>query len=133
MVAPDNAVAAVTPRLDLVVLDCPDPAGLADFYARLLGWPAPPAEDVRDTWVTVRDPAGGVGMAFQADPHFQAPTWPDPQRPQMVHLDLAVTDMAAAREHTLAVGGRELDLSEEHPTFQVYADPVGHPFCLCTC
>ncbi|HEX3792631.1 MAG TPA: VOC family protein [Pseudonocardiaceae bacterium] len=126
---------ALALSLDVVVLDCPDPAALADFYARLLGWPPPSGEDVDlgEGWVNLRNPAGGVGLAFQRAADYQAPTWPDPTRPQMFHLDLAVTDLPAAREHALAAGARTLDVSPEHATFQVYADPAGHPFCLCAC
>lgn len=78
-------------RMGSVVLDCPDPKALADFYAALLDWP------------------------------------------QMIHFDLRVDDLAAAAAHAVAVGARPLDLTGSHPTFQVYADPAGHPFCLCTC
>jgi catechol 2,3-dioxygenase-like lactoylglutathione lyase family enzyme len=126
-----SATSAITPKLDYVVLDCPDPIALAGFYGRLLGWPAPEAD--RKGWVELDNPAGGTGLAFQRDPDYQPPTWPRPDRPQMFHLDLAVSDLPASREHALAAGARELDLSPEHPTFQVYADPAGHPFCLCAC
>jgi len=34
-----------------VVLECPDPAALADFYSRLLGWPVIRSEG---DWATVR-------------------------------------------------------------------------------
>jgi hypothetical protein len=120
-------------KIDVVVLDCPDPVALADFYARLLDWPTPAGEDVGDDWVTLRNPDGGVGLAFQRAADYQAPTWPAPTLPQMFHLDLAVSDLPASRAHALAVGARTLDVSAEHPTFQVYADPAGHPFCLCAC
>lgn len=130
MTAP--TAATITPKVDLVVLDCPDPAALADFYARLLDWPPASGPDVEDDWVTLRNPAGGVGLAFQRAADYQAPTWPDPTRAQMFHLDLAVADMAASRSHALSVGARTLDVSADHPSFEVYADPAGHPFCLCT-
>jgi hypothetical protein len=115
-----------------VVLDCPDPEALGGFYAALLGWP-PPTMDHGGHWANLENPAGGLAIEFQRSSDYQAPTWPDPTRPQMFHLDLKVTDMAAAATHAVAVGARPLDLSDEHPTFQVYADPAGHPFCLCAC
>jgi hypothetical protein len=115
-----------------VVLDCPDPTALAGFYAALLDWePATITSEGR--WATLTNPAGGFRIEFQQATDYQAPTWPDPTRPQMFHLDLAVTDLTAAAVHAVAVGARPLDLSDEHPTFQVYADPAGHPFCLCAC
>jgi hypothetical protein len=115
-----------------VVLDCPDPKALADFYAALLGW-APPELIYDDTWARLVNPAGGMALEFQPAPDYQPPTWPDPTRPQMFHLDLRVVDLAAAGAHAIAVGATPLDLSDSHPAFQVYADPVGHPFCLCAC
>jgi hypothetical protein len=118
--------------LGSVVLDCPDPTALADFYARLLDWPAAEINDGGE-WTTLTDPAGGPRIEFQRATDYQAPTWPDPSRPQMLHLDLVVSDMAAAAARAVAVGARPLDLSDEHPTFQVYADLAGHPFCLCAC
>jgi hypothetical protein len=40
--------------------------------------------------------------------------------------------MDAAHEKVLALGARPLDLEDsEHKDFRVYADPAGHPFCLC--
>jgi catechol 2,3-dioxygenase-like lactoylglutathione lyase family enzyme len=115
-----------------VVVDCPDPAGLARFYAELLGWPEPTITQ-EGYWATVFGGDGSFVIEFQRDDHYQPPTWPDPERPQMFHLDFAVTDMAAAAERALAVGAKPLDLSDAHPTFHVYADPAGHPFCLCAC
>ncbi|HEX4701227.1 MAG TPA: VOC family protein, partial [Pseudonocardiaceae bacterium] len=105
---------------------------LAAFYAALLGWP-PPQLLYDDTWASLVDPDGGMGIEFQPAPDYQPPTWPDPTRPQMYHFDFRVDDMAAAQAHAIAVGARPLDVSEDRPEFQVYADPAGHPFCLCAC
>jgi hypothetical protein len=117
-------------RPGAIVLDCPDPATLAAFYAALLDLPD---ASVRSDggWATLAVP--GFAIEFQRAGDYRAPTWPGPARPQMMHLDLRVTDLAAAAEHAVAVGARPLDLSDRHPTFQVYADPAGHPFCLCAC
>lgn len=115
-----------------VVLDCPDPEALAAFYARLLGW-APAELRYEGTWATLRNPAGGLAVEFQRASDYRPPTWPAPERPQMFHLDLTVADLDAASTHALACGAVALDLSDDHPTFRVYADPAGHPFCLCAC
>jgi hypothetical protein len=119
-------------RPGAVVLDCPDPEALAGFYADLLDWPAATITH-EGYWASLAGGDGGFAIHFQRAADYQPPTWPDPERPQMCHLDLTVTDLVAAAEHAVAVGARPLDLSAEHPTFQVYADPVGHPFCLCAC
>jgi hypothetical protein len=51
-----------------------------------------------------------------------------------VHLDLWVDDLAAAHAEVMALGAELLqaapDLDAEEG-WQVYADPAGHPFCLC--
>lgn len=117
-------------RLGSIVLDCPDPAALARFYAALLGWPETAITGHGD-WVTLTNPDGGMTVDFQQAGDYQAPTWPEPTRPQMFHFDLTVSDMSAAAEHAVSLGAKPLDLSDEHSSFQVYADPVGHPFCLC--
>ncbi|WP_286157013.1 VOC family protein, partial [Streptomyces sp. AA4] len=56
---------------------------------------------------------------------------PSQDRPQQAHLDLDVPDLEAAHQRVLGLGAKLLDDSPE--TFRVYADPVGHPFCLCAC
>lgn len=115
-----------------VVLDCPDPVELADFYARLLGWAEPTVKHDGE-WVTLTSPVGGLDIEFQRAADYLPPTWPEPARPQMMHLDLKVDDMAAAAARAVGLGAKPLDLSTDHPTFQVYADLAGHPFCLCMC
>jgi catechol-2,3-dioxygenase len=114
-------------RLHAVVLDCPDPNALATFYAQLIGWEV---EDSDDEWVTLRGD-DDVRLSFQLAPDHQPPRWPDPQRPQQFHLDFWVDDYAAAEPRALELGARVLDASPEHPSFRVYADPAGHPFCFC--
>lgn len=58
------------------------------------------------------------------------PRWPDGE-PQQVHLNLYVDDIRAAHEHALAAGAVLLQAADGPHGFQVYEDPVGHPFCLC--
>ncbi|EHR59252.1 VOC family protein [Saccharomonospora cyanea] len=118
-------------KLDCVVLDCPDPVGLARFYGELLGWKVDdPVGDPDDGgWVTLRNPDGGVHLAFQRDPDFKAPTWPSSERPQMLHLDLHVADYETHHRRALELGATVLQ--DQAATFTVYADPAGHPFCLC--
>ncbi len=121
------------PLTAAVVLDCPDPTALAEFYRALLGWPDPPVVSYEGQWVDLRNPAGGMTLEFQRAEEYRRPTWPDPAVPQQFHLDLKVSDLDAAQERALALGATILDVSAAHPTFRVYADPVGHPFCLCAC
>ncbi|MDT0437868.1 MULTISPECIES: VOC family protein [Streptomyces] len=113
--------------LGSVVLDCPDPLALADFYAAVLGGTV---EAGSDRWVDLALPSGGT-LSFQSAPGTEAPAWPDPARPQQFHLDLSVPDLDAAEADVLALGARPLDTGDRARSFRVYADPAGHPFCLC--
>jgi catechol 2,3-dioxygenase-like lactoylglutathione lyase family enzyme len=109
-------------RLHHVVVDCPDPAALAGFYAELLGLPIT-YESADFAVVAPSDTSSGV--AFQLAPDHVPPRWPDPERPQQMHLDVMVDDVATAGPHVLALGATTLDGARH-----VYADPAGHPFCL---
>ncbi len=112
-------------RLDTVVIDCPDPRALADFYCRLLGMHL--VEDEGD-WVTIRTDSDAPGVAFQQVADFRPPQWPDPARPQQFHFDVRVDDIDAAEQRVLAAGATRLP--GEGDDFRVFADPAGHPFCL---
>ncbi len=108
-----------------VVLDAPDAHALATFYAELLGMELTDGSP-GDDWVVIS--GGGHRIAFQEAPDLQPPDWPDPDRPQQFHLDVEVDDVAAAEPRVLALGARRLPGEGEN--WRVYADPVGHPFCL---
>ena len=117
------------PRLTLsaTTIGAPDVRILRDFYRRLLGW-----EVVADEphWVTLRPPGGGPGLSFQTEDGYVAPTWPPTAGQQMMmHLDLAVDDLAAAGRHAQACGAT-LAAHQPQQHVRVYLDPVGHPFCL---
>ncbi len=47
-----------------------------------------------------------------------------------MHVDLWVEDLDTAEREVLARGGRLLKAVDAEG-FRVYADPAGHPFCLC--
>jgi len=116
---------AMIGRLHHVIVDCPDPASLAGFYAELLGLPITWQE--HDFVVVSRDDAAS-GIGFQLAPDFQPPQWPDPGRPQQMHFDVMVDDVDAAEQRVLALGARRLAGGDGGS--RVYADPAGHPFCL---
>jgi hypothetical protein len=44
------------------------------------------------------------------------------------HLHFRVDDLDAGEALVLSMGGTKLD---EQPGNRVFADPAGHPFCLC--
>lgn len=113
-------------RLRTVVLDCPDPRALADFYSAVIGGEI---THVEDDWVTLV--VDGVRVAFQLAEEFAAPTWPTGERPQQFHLDLMVDDVDAVEPRLLELGATKHEVQPgEDGNFRVYLDPVGHPFCL---
>ena len=130
------------PTFRQVVLDCTDARVLADFYRRLLGWEYRPGDELsqdgeRDKdWLVLRNPDGGVQLAFQQVDQLPEASWPDPTPiPQQLHLDLtvdSVEDLDAQHDSVLELGGRLLFDRSDHPDepLRVYADPAGHPFCI---
>ncbi|SCE93436.1 VOC family protein [Micromonospora mirobrigensis] len=109
-------------RLHHVILDCPDPAALAEFYSALLGLPV--TYRSADFVVVSRNDTTS-GIAFQLAPGHRPPRWPDPAQPQQIHFDVMVDDLGQAATAVLALGATELS-GRNH----VYADLAGHPFCL---
>ncbi|MEN3360169.1 MAG: hypothetical protein V7637_4151 [Mycobacteriales bacterium] len=113
-------------RLEKTVFDCPDPGALAAFYAGILGMRV--NEESAD-WVVIGREPGDRHLAFQRASTWIPPRWPDPGHPQQLHLDIRVDDVDAAEQAVLALGARRL-AAERETGFRVFADPVGHPFCL---
>ncbi|MET7709248.1 VOC family protein [Micromonospora sp. NPDC005413] len=117
-------------QLRSVVIDCPDPRALAAFYSELLGVPLVEGDPDDDEWVVLGGPPGHQPrVAFQRALNLRPPAWPDPERPQQFHLDVTVDDIETAESAALKLGARRLP--GEGEGFRVYADPAGHPFCLC--
>ena len=116
-------------ELGVAVLDCPDPRALARFYADVLGGTV----DAEDDWhMVLVDGAPRVGV--QLAPDHVPPQWPDGSPPQQIHLDLWIDDIAGAHEQVTSLGAtllKEARGGDSPDDFQVYADPAGHPFCLC--
>jgi catechol 2,3-dioxygenase-like lactoylglutathione lyase family enzyme len=113
----------------IIVFDAADLDAESAFWAGVLGGTVEADAD----WHTVSDTAGTPRIGVQLAPGHQQPQWPD-GTPQQLHLDLYVRELAAAHHEVLALGARVLraaDDPEAPEGFQVYADPAGHPFCLC--
>ena len=113
----------------VVVFDAADLAAESSFWAGLLDGTVDPEDDWHMVLVDGR-PRVGVQLA----PEHVAPDWPDGDPPQQIHLDLWVDDFAAAHDLVMSLGAtvlKEAERNDAPDAFQVYADPAGHPFCLC--
>jgi catechol 2,3-dioxygenase-like lactoylglutathione lyase family enzyme len=108
-----------------LIIDCPAPRELASFYQALLGMIR--VQD-GDDFVVIGDAPDRPGVAFAQVTDFRAPTWPEPATPTQMHFDVRVADLDDAERDVLALGARRLDGGGDR--FRVFADPVGHPFCL---
>ena len=113
----------------VVVFDAADLTAESTFWAGVLEGEV----DTEDDWHMVMvdgKPRVGVQLA----PDHIPPDWPDGTPHQQVHLDLWVEDFPSAHDRVMALGARVLKAAEQGTSpdnFQVYADPAGHPFCLC--
>lgn len=114
--------------LTTVTLNAPDPLALAQFYARLLSWNI---GDEDPTWVTLRNPEGGVGLAFQIESIYVPPVWPAKpgEQQMMMHLEIRVDDLDAGCAHAKTCGATLADYQPQDDV-RVHLDPAGHPFCL---
>jgi predicted enzyme related to lactoylglutathione lyase len=112
----------------VVVFDAADLALESSFWAGLLGGTV----DADDDWHTV-SVDGEPRLAIQLAPDHVPPQWPG-GTPQQIHLDLFVENIKAAHDEAIAVGATLLKPAADIGStsgYQVYADPAGHPFCLC--
>jgi catechol 2,3-dioxygenase-like lactoylglutathione lyase family enzyme len=111
-----------------VVLDTDDLEAESSFWAEILGGTVERDDDWHSLSVD-----GEQRLAFQLAPDHVPPQWPDGE-PQQIHLDLIVDDIRSAHDEAMAAGARLLKRADDLDAaegFQVYADPSGHPFCLC--
>jgi predicted enzyme related to lactoylglutathione lyase len=121
----------VTVRIthQVVVFDAADLSEESAFWAGVLDGTV----DAEDDWHMVLvdgEPRVGVQLA----PDHVPPDWPDGTPEQQIHLDLWVEDFGQAHDRVMSLGATVLKPAgnvASPDNFQVYADPAGHPFCLC--
>jgi len=109
-------------RIQEVVVDCADPAGLAKFWSAVLEarWALR-----SESWAVVD--AEPVLLAFQRVPE------PKSSPKNRLHLDIQVPDAAAAVERAVGLGARVIrdpELGADGDGFVVLADPEGNEFCF---
>jgi catechol 2,3-dioxygenase-like lactoylglutathione lyase family enzyme len=115
-------------KQQVIVFDAADLDAESSFWAGLLGGTVRADDERHGVLVD-----GERRVAVQLAPNHVPPDWPD-GTPQQIHLDLWVDDLQAAHEEAMALGARLLKPADDPGAaegFQVYADPAGHPFCLC--
>lgn len=117
-------------RFQVVAIDAADLDAVSSFWAGVLGGTV----DVDDDWHMVIDADGTPRIGVQYAPNHVRPEWPDGDQQQQIHLDLWVDDLAAAHDEVMQLGATLLQEAPDLDAvegWQVYADPAGHPFCLC--
>ena len=116
-------------RYQVVVFNAADLAAESAFWAGVLGGTV----DAEEAWHMVYvDGAPRVGV--QLAPGHVPPEWPSGTQDQQIHLDLWVEDFESAHDRVMSLGAKVLKAAADTDSpdnFQVYADPAGHPFCLC--
>lgn len=111
-------------KLSTVILDCPEPATLAAFYAQATGWKVTYQDE---DFVTLGD-GGPVQLGFQRVTGYRGPAWPDDRK--HAHIDLSVADVEQTAAELIAAGAARPEFQPGEGSWLVLTDPAGHPFCL---
>ena len=111
------------------IIDCPDPMKLAAFYSEVSGREFMRGSSEDFAAITF----GLVDLAFQRVENYRAPRWPQDEHPKQYHLDFEVDRIEAEQRRVVEIGAilRKDFIGPKGYGWQVYTDPVGHPFCLC--
>jgi predicted enzyme related to lactoylglutathione lyase len=115
-------------KRQVIVFDAPDLFAESSFWAGLLGGTVVADDDWHSILVD-----GEWRLGVQLAPNLVPPQWPE-GAPQQIHLDIHVDDLQVAHEEAMSLGAALLKPADDVNAaegFQVYADPAGHPFCLC--
>jgi catechol 2,3-dioxygenase-like lactoylglutathione lyase family enzyme len=114
-------------RFTELVIDCRDPAALADFWAAVLDYRVLSREDDE---VEIGPEAGFGGVA----PTLVFGRVPDPTPGKVrLHIDVSPTDrdQDAELQRLLDLGARPADVGQTgEESWHVLADPEGNEFCL---
>jgi catechol 2,3-dioxygenase-like lactoylglutathione lyase family enzyme len=116
-------------RITTVVVDCSEPAGLAEFYCAVLGWEV--VDRTSEDWIEIGPPGqpekGPVPTLL-----FERVPDPTPGKNRL-HLDVNATDrdQDAELQRLLDLGARPAQIGQTgEESWHVLADPEGNVFCL---
>jgi predicted enzyme related to lactoylglutathione lyase len=111
------------------VIDCPDPMQLAAFYSQVTGRAIREGSSDNFAGITF----GEIDLAFQRVADYRPPRWPDGEHPKQFHLDFEVAEIEPEQRRVVKLGAtlQKDFIGLDGYGWQVYTDPVGHPFCLC--
>ena len=114
-------------RWQSVCIDTPDPAGLARWWAELLGWRIT-YEDPEE--VVLEPPAGTSEDGISPDILFLKVDDPKEAKNRL-HIDLRPDDREAEVERLVDMGARHVDIGQgDDVSWVVLADPEGNEFCV---
>jgi hypothetical protein len=118
-------------KTSVLVLDCAEPVGLAEFYAALLDARVQVGDDPDFVEIIGHR---GVHLAIRRDPGHAPPSWPRPEDSQQAHLRILVGrgEMDEAEREAVGLGARPVEArADSGPRdVRIYADPAGHSFSL---
>jgi hypothetical protein len=110
-----------------VVVDCRDPAAVAEFWELATGWVPGDSVALSSGAVSLRSPAG-LGPYLELLPSADAKTVKN-----RLHLDVAPfpgDDQAAAVAALLSAGAVPADVGQGSVSWTVLVDPEGTEFCV---
>ncbi|MEX0874149.1 MAG: VOC family protein [Actinomycetota bacterium] len=108
-----------------LVLDCLDPARLAEFWCAALDYVS--VGELGNYFVLFPDGRPGSKLLLQTVTEEKAGK-------NRMHIDIEVADVGAEVKRLEDLGGRRLEATsrtEHGVTWQVMADPEGNEFCVC--
>lgn len=114
-------------RPSSVTWNCPEATTLASFYAAITGGEVTFSHPA---FATVKTPGGRIDCQTVAG--YVAPLWPVETSTALLHLDFLVDDLAAVQQRVMSCGATKFGGQSNGEHCLVFADLVGHPFCLTT-
>ncbi|MGC9543175.1 VOC family protein [Streptomyces sp. UG1] len=115
-------------ELAAITLDCPDPPALAAFYQQATGLEPHPRSNADFAGLNRED---GLLIGFQRVADYRAPSWPDQNIPQQLHICFKVAEsLDEAEARLLGLGAGKPDHQPHGDRARVLTDPAGHPFCI---